>query len=87
LVNPYIEDKDIRIFSCQTEQSELVWHRDKKDRTVMILEGEGWMFQRDNELPMTLSEGDEIEISAFEYHRIIKGKTDLKIKIKEHGNV
>lgn len=84
--NPYNEvskgnNTYIREFSTDTDSSELVWHRDKEDREVTILEGKGWKFQRDNELPITLNEGDTIYIKKNEYHRIIKGDTDLKISL------
>jgi quercetin dioxygenase-like cupin family protein len=83
-MNPYNDDGQIRTFSKDVLSEELVWHRDKNNRTVTILEGEGWKFQRDNELPISLSKGDTLEIEAYSYHRIIKGNTDLKIKIEEH---
>lgn len=84
--NPYNEvskgnNTYIREFSIDTNSSELIWHRDKEDREVTILEGKGWKFQRDNELPITLNEGDTIYIKKNEYHRIIKGDTDLKISL------
>jgi quercetin dioxygenase-like cupin family protein len=84
LVIPYEDTDKIRVFSKDVLKEHLVWHRDRNDRTVTILEGEGWKFQRDNELPISLSKGDTLEIEAYSYHRIIKGNTDLKIKIEEH---
>lgn len=84
MVNPYKDINNTRTFSKDVLTEELVWHRDKEDRTVTILEGVGWKFQKDNELPIHLNVGDEVAIKAFEYHRIIKGKTDLKIEIKEN---
>jgi len=84
LVNPYEDNGDIRTFSSDVLIEELVWHRDKSDRTITVLEGTGWCFQRDNELPVALTPGDTLDIRAYEYHRIIKGKTNLKIKIKEY---
>jgi quercetin dioxygenase-like cupin family protein len=83
LVTPYSDKGDVRTFSEDVDSSELVWHRDRNDRLVTVLEGEGWLFQRDNELPKRLSVGDEIFIEAFTYHRILKGSTKLKIKIEE----
>ena len=84
--NPYNEvskgnNTYIREFSRDTDSSELIWHRDKEDREVTILEGKGWKFQRDNEVPITLNKGDTIYIKKNEYHRIIKGDTDLKISL------
>ena len=60
---------------------DLVWHQDKEDRTIEILEGKGWAFQNDNELPLDISEGDRIFIPINKIHRLLKGTTDLKIKI------
>ena len=80
-IKPYINDANIRTFSKKVNSMELVWHQDKEDRNIEILEGEGWSFQRDNELPVLLKEGDRIFITAKQIHRIIKGNTDLKIKI------
>ena len=84
--NPYNEIRKgnntyIREFAVDTDSSELIWHRDKEDRKVTILEGNGWKFQRDNELPILLNEGDTIYIKKNEYHRIIKGDTNLKISL------
>jgi len=60
---------------------ELVWHQDEEDRTIEILEGNGWQLQRDNELPLALQEGDSIFIPMGQIHRIIKGNKNLKIQI------
>jgi quercetin dioxygenase-like cupin family protein len=75
----------IREFAEDVPSKELVWHRDKKDRTVEVLEGEGWKFQYDNELPFDIEVGDTFTIEAMEYHRLIKGKTNLLIRITEDG--
>lgn len=72
-----------RLFKENINDAELVWHRDKKDREVTIVESNGWMFQMDNELPVILNKGDVINIPKNTYHRILKGSGDLKIKIKE----
>jgi quercetin dioxygenase-like cupin family protein len=85
LVNPYEDNNDIRTFSESVNDSELVWHRDTEDRIVTVLEGEGWQFQMDNELPMILEEGTTFFIPKMTYHRILKGKTDLRIRIKENN--
>ena len=76
----------IRKFSDGVENSELVWHRDKKNRTVTVLEGTGWKFQYDNKLPKEIKPGDVITIKACEYHRILKGETTLKLEIIEDEN-
>jgi len=71
-----------RTFSVDLESEELVWHRDKEDRLVEVLAGEGWKFQRDNHLPQKISPGDKVKIKKEEWHRIIKGKTTLKLLIR-----
>ncbi len=81
----YISDTEwIREFDpFITESEEYVWHRDYNDRTVTVLEGSGWQFQVDNELPVLINKGDEIFIPKLVYHRLIPGTTNLKIKIIE----
>ena len=73
----------VRKFSDNVENSELVWHRDEKDRIVEVIEGSGWRFQMDNRLPIELKEGMILLIPKETYHRIGKGNTKLVIKIKE----
>jgi quercetin dioxygenase-like cupin family protein len=82
--NTQVTDKYIiREFNENVDPTELLWHRDLNDRTVTVLGGNGWYFQRDNELPLELKEGVCIFIPRMEYHRVIKGTTPLKIKIEE----
>ena len=78
---PYTDIGIIRLFSSEVDSEELVWHRDKENRKVEVLEGEGWEFQRDNEIPVEMGVGDRIFIPEGEIHRVLKGTTDLKIKI------
>lgn len=73
-----------RIFNESIDDHELKWHQDENDRIVRIVKSNGWKFQMDNELPITLKEGDEITIPSKTYHRVIKGSGDLIIKIKEN---
>ena len=80
-MNPYQNKGNIRTFSKDVDEMDLIWHRDDEDRTIEVLEGKGWRFQRDNELPLELKEGDRIFIPKYQVHRVIKGETDLKIKI------
>ena len=81
LNNPYTHIDNIRTFSSDVDEMDLIWHRDDEDREIEILEGKGWQFQRDNELPLELKIGDSIFIPRHQVHRVIKGETDLKIKI------
>lgn len=71
----YIE----RIFSDDVDNDELKWHYDEEDRTIKIIENNGWMFQYDNKLPFLLKK--DIFIPKGVYHRVIKGKGMLKIHI------
>lgn len=66
-----------------TSSDEYVWHRDEKDRVVTVLEGEGWQFQFDNEIPIRINRNEVIRIPKQVYHRIIVGNTPLKLKIEE----
>lgn len=85
--NPYsdIQNDDlfIRYFDDQLNDNELIWHRDKRNREVTVLEGMNWKFQYDNSLPFVLNVGDIIRVPAETYHRLIKGTTALSLKIKE----
>ena len=86
MTNPYTntpitETSVIREFSSEVDPMELVWHQDEEDRTIEILEGNGWQLQRDNELPLALQKGDSIFIPMGQIHRVIKGNTNLKIQI------
>jgi len=86
--NPYTEyklnsDTFIRTFYCNVLQDELVWHRDKRNRIVEVLEGESWMIQFDEHLPKFLEPGEEFVIPAYTYHRIKRGTSDLTLKITE----
>lgn len=71
----------IREFDSNVNEESLVWHRDETKRTVIVMEGEGWLFQRDNELPISIDKGTVIDIPSNEFHRLHKGKTHLKLKI------
>jgi quercetin dioxygenase-like cupin family protein len=80
-MNPYVNKGNIRTFSKDVDPMELVWHQDAEDRTIVVIDGEGWAIQKDNQLPLELTEGDHIFIREGEVHRVHKGTTDLRIKI------
>jgi mannose-6-phosphate isomerase-like protein (cupin superfamily) len=88
-MKPYIDEKInehcwIRTFDPSvTENEEYVWHRDYNDRIVQVLEGSGWKFQFDNELPFDININDKFTIPKMVYHRIKPGKTKLRISINE----
>jgi hypothetical protein len=81
---PYIdtesEDFITRRFSQDIDPIDLLWHRDLKNRSVKILEGKDWGIQLENELPRSF---DIITIPKLTWHRVIKGKGDLIVQIKE----
>ena len=73
-----------REFNPKIETDELVWHRDRENRTITVLEGKGWFFQMDNEIPKEMCAGDILEVKKMDYHRLYKsGTTPLKISIEE----
>ena len=80
-INTYIDEGNIRTFSKDVDPMELVWHQDKEDRHIEVLEGKGWYIQKDNMLPRAMKKGETIFITEGQIHRVLKGTTDLKIKI------
>ena len=83
-MKPYTEQKIsesvvIRTFSDNIPESELQWHWDEEDRIVEPLNENDWFFQFDNELPVKIYK--QIVIPAGVIHRVIKGKTNLIVKI------
>ena len=83
--NPYSERRKdnliVRTFSQDIDEEELVWHRDREDRQVTVLEETDWQFQFDNELPQVLK--NTIFIPKNTYHRLIKGTGELNVHITE----
>lgn len=69
----------IREFSADAYTDELEWHLDKEDRIVEVIEGGGWQFQLDNELPVPLA--DKVFVPKETYHRVLKGDGKLVIKL------
>lgn len=85
---PYIdrqidEKSFLRTFSIDCDSSELHWHRDNCSRQVEVISGKDWKFQYDNYLPETIKPGDKIIVEKNEWHRIIKGSTDLIVVVHE----
>lgn len=78
-----INNKIVRSFSPDVDEDELKWHQDLKDRKVKIINSGGWQFQTDNNLPSKLSDGDELFIEKFAWHRVIKGHGNLLVEIEE----
>lgn len=83
-MKPYIEEiiderVVIRTFSADSDESEMKWHWDEEDRTIIPLSDNNWLFQFDNQLPVPINR--EINIPAGVIHRTIKGDGELKVKI------
>ena len=74
-----ISDYVIRTFSRDLDSTELRWHRDDEDRTVVALEKTDWRIQLENKLPQDLN--TPIFIERGEWHRLIQGRGELKVKI------
>jgi hypothetical protein len=92
LVKPYYdltvsENEWIRMFDEDTDCDELIWHRDKKDRQIKVMYGNGWKFQRDNEIPFIINTNSKFNIDAMVYHRLIRGVSPLVLRIKETEGV
>jgi quercetin dioxygenase-like cupin family protein len=81
--NPISNNKFKRKFTQDISSNELVWHRDKNDRIVKVLESGNWKIQFDNQLPVSMKEGDSIFIEKESFHRVIKGDGDLVVEIVE----
>jgi len=78
----YVEEGyHIRTFYDDTDDMELVWHRDREDRIVESVGKTDWMIQLDNEIPVPLTERTYIPKET--YHRVIKGNGDLTVKVKK----
>ena len=75
----------IRTFSAGVDEMDLIWHADKENRIITVLEGNGWKFQFDEELPVEMTEGKSISILKGKLHRVIKGKGPLKINLQKHA--
>ena len=82
---PYQElrtfDTILRKFKEDINEGELVWHRDRRDRKVEILNNTNWMVQLEDDIPQQLKE--TIFIPKNTYHRLIKGTGDLDLRILE----
>jgi hypothetical protein len=85
LVNlPFKEEKleenvFLRLFDPELESNELKWHIDLEDRLIEVEEMTDWEFQFDNQLPIPIY--GKIFIPAGIWHRLIKGKSKLKLKV------
>ena len=77
------ENKFVRTFDEHVDNKELIWHKDKKDRTIYVLESNGWKIQYDNQLPIDLVNGQTYYVKKESYHRVHKGIGKLVVEIQE----
>jgi len=86
---PYKEKKKndyiVRKFLKTIDEMELEWHVDEHDRVIVPLENSGWKLQFENKLPIDLEKGKQYIIPKESWHRVIKGKDNLTIIIRENG--
>ena len=75
----------IRTFPADVDEMDLIWHADKENRIITVLEGNGWKFQFDEELPIEMTEGKSISILKGVIHRVIKGNGPLVIKLQKNS--
>jgi hypothetical protein len=80
---PYTQVDSIRTFDCTKDSDEFVWHRDRNDRIINIIQGTNWYIQFDDCLPILLETGNKYSIPAMVYHRLLKGTDNLIIEITE----
>lgn len=74
---------EIRKFSCNLDEEELSWHRDREDRLVALVSGTGWLLQLDEKKPVALMMQESHLIPSGVWHRLIRmqNATDLTIQI------
>lgn len=84
MVRPFSEENIgssliIRTFFPDVNSEELKWHWDEEDRNIFFLGENDWKYQIEDALPKPCK--GSITISAGTWHRVIKGKSELKVQI------
>jgi hypothetical protein len=79
-------DYVVRVFDGSLEDEELKWHFDDENRIVEPIECVGWKLQIDESLPSEMKVGEKYFIPVGIYHRTIKGRGDLKVKVYKLDN-
>jgi hypothetical protein len=55
-MKPYFDISDqVRLFSQEIDESELMWHRDEEDRIIEATEHSDWKIQLDNQIPININ--------------------------------
>ena len=78
-----MDENIVRIEPSSADPSQFWMHTDPEDRKVTVLEADGWQFQFKGSEPFEMKEDQIIDIPEGMYHRVIKGKTDLVVKIEK----
>ena len=73
----------LREFKESVNEQELIWHQDKEDRFITVIEANNWYLQLDNELPFVLENKKQYYIPAYVFHRVIKGDGRLRIILEK----
>ena len=60
----------------------LTYHVDLEYRKVLVVNENDWKFQFKDEDEINLTKDLELEIPANKFHKLIKGTTDLVVKIQ-----
>lgn len=84
---PYINIKRtgtyiFRLFPSWVNPKRLKWHMDDEDRLISATHPNDWYFQFEDCLPIPLSPESSIFIEKHTWHRLIKGKGPLTIKLQ-----
>ena len=74
----------LREFRENVNPEELIWHQDREDRVIKVIESNGWKLQLDNQLPVLLEKDSTYNIPAYVYHRVIKGSGRLLIEVEKN---
>ncbi len=70
-----INGKIVRTFSPDVDVDELKWHQDTTDRKVTVIQHGEWEFQMEDDLPVKLSNAEQIYIPKFVWHRVYPHRT------------
>jgi hypothetical protein len=89
VVTPFSEEnissiEVIRTFLPSVDSEELKWHWDQEDREIVFISRNDWKYQIDNDLPRSCQ--GTVLIKAGTWHRVIKGKSELRVKITKYQN-
>ena len=60
----------LRYFNHNVIVEELIWHQDREDRIVEVIQSDDWHFQKDNQIPFKLVEGMKFSIKKNRNHKL-----------------